>query len=1079
MLALVVQLSFAQGKVITGVVTDAGNGEPLPGVNIVVKGTNTGATTDFDGKYTIKANAGQTLVFSYVGYNAVEKAVGDSNVINVQLKAGDQLETVVITGAQGIKEKPKEVTYAQQVVKAKDLTIGKDTNIKTALSGKISGVQVQAQAGSKLGQSGKVYLRGAISALGRKEALYIVDGVETSPDNVDMDNVASINVLKGPAAVSLYGLRGADGVIIITTKEGKKGRLTVDLFNNTTFEKISYLPNYQNEYGQGYDPSDFALFDYNNPPYGYYPPEWANFSQAYYNQEPYADESWGPKFEGQDYYPWYAFWPGENNENPYFGKPQKWQAQPDNVKNFFDTGVNSKSGFAISGGTDKARGRVSFSTNKVTGVIPTTGLNQNIFNSKFKINVTDKFTIGFTGIFSNKKINGGTNFDDTYGNPLTGSFNQWFGRDLETDKMKELKNLKTLQGYHASWNWWSAGLAGFGGKWQKPVFWFNPYWQLDQEEYTRDYNRYVGKVDLGYQITDDLKINASVSRNSTTGNYTRHTNYLMQFNSNANTFGYTTYLNSMTESKTNYVLDEGTVYGDYNFDINNDIKMGVILGFNTRSAKATSLISAMRREGRPDFMGFSLADVYNFSNSKEVIKPMVGNSRFKTYNVFSRLKFNYKDYLFLTGNVSNVWDSRFDRIGKNNDNSFMFGSAGLSFIFTEAIEDMPEFLNYGKLRVSYAEVGSEASANMLNPGYIISSSSYNFTPLEFTPRTLVNPNIRPATSSAFEAGIDLKMLNGRSNFSLTYFNEHRKNEIISTELPYSTGYTTYLANAGHVQRTGFEIELGGSPIKTNDFEWNIAVNFANPDVQVIELAEGQKSQLLDRSSFRVVSVLNIPGKPYGMLQGSAIKKINGKNVIDPTTGFYETEDNHVFGSVLPDFNGGIVNQFKYKNLSLAATINYQKGGKFFSLTEWWGTYTGVLEETAGLNDKGHEQRDAVANGGGVHVTGVDNAGNPVDMYVEAHDYYQQQYPSLAEGFIHDASFIKLSEVSLSYSFPKSILGKNIKAVSIGIIGRNLGLIAVSNDNKHKWDPSELANMYGDDAQLPGTRSFGFNVKLSL
>ncbi len=1080
LLALVVQITFAQEKVITGVVTEEGTGEAIPGANVVIKGTNIGAATDFDGKFTIKAKQGDVLVISVVGYQPKEVKVGASNHLNLSLKSGDTLDTVVITGAQGIKEKPKEVSYAQQVVKEKDLTIGKDNNIKTALSGKVAGVQVQAQAGSKLGQNGRVYLRGAISALGRQEALYIVDGVETSPDNIDMDNVASINVLKGPAAVSLYGLRGADGVIIITTKEGKKGQLTVDLFNNTTFENVAYLPKYQNEYGQGYDPTDFAMFDYAAPPYGYYPPEWANFPKAYYNTEPYADESWGPKFEGQDYYPWYTFWPGANNDNPYFGKPQKWQAQPDNVKNFYNTGVNSKSGFAISGGTDKATGRVSFSTNQVSGLIPTTSLNQNIFNTKFKLNVTDKLTVGFTGILSKKKISGGTNFDDSYGNALSGSFNQWFGRDLETDKMKELKNLTTLDGYHASWNWWSADLAAFGGKWQKPVFWFNPYWQLDQEEYITDYNRYVGKVDVEYKLTDNFKINANVSRNSTTSEYSRHTDYLMQFNSNANTFGYTNYLNSMTERKTNYALNEGTVYGDYRFNVNEDIKMGVILGLNARSANSSALTSAMQREGRPDFMGFSLADVFNFANSKEVIKPRTSIARFKTYNVFSRVKFNFKDYLFLTGDLSNVWDSRYDRIGQNNDNSFMFGSAGLSFIFTEAFQDMPEFLNYGKFRVSYAEVGSEVSANRLNPGYILSSSSYNFTPLEFTPTTLVNPNIRPATSNAFEAGIDLKMLNGRTRFSLTYFNEHRKDEIISTEVPYTTGYASYLVNAGDIQRTGFEIELGFTPVKTDAFEWDFSVNFSNPNVKVLKLAEGQDSQLLARSSFGVVSVVNIPGEEYGQLQGTAIKKdANGVDVIDPSTGFYVQEQNHNFGSILPDFNGGLVNRFRYGNLSLAATINYQKGGKFFSLTEWWGRYTGVLEETAGLNDRGHELRDDPANGGGVHVVGVTPSGAAFDDYIPAHDYMQQQYPTLAEGFIHDASYIKLSEVSLMYSFPKKVLGKRIKSAQIGVVGRNLGLLAVAKDNKHRWDPSELAYMYGDDAQLPGTRSFGFNIKLSL
>ncbi len=1095
MLALVVQLSFAQGKVITGVVTEAGTGDPLPGVNVVVKGTNIGAATDFDGKYTIKAEKGQTLVFSFVGYNPVEKKVGDSNVINATLKPGDQLETVVITGAQGIKEKPKEVNYAQQVVKAKDLTIGKDTNIKTAIAGKVAGVQVHAQAGSKLGESGKVYLRGAISATGRKEAIYIVDGVETSPDNIDMESVASINVLKGPAALALYGLRGADGVIIVTTKSGKKGQLTVDLYNNTTFDKVAYLPNYQNEYGQGYrGESEWDTFDMASA--SNYPAEWSALQGQRYIKRPYADESWGPKFDGQDYMPWYTWWPGENNSNTYFAKPQKYEAQPDNVKNFYNTGVNSKSGFAISGGSDKAMGRISFSKNKVTGLIPTTGLDQNIASGKFSVKVTDKFTIGLNGVISKKEITGGSNFDDGYGNPVSGSFNQWFGRQLSTDKMKEMKNLKTVNGYHASWNWWSPygylladlGYIPGGAAVEKPVFWFNPYWQLEQENYNNTYDRAVGIVDLKYDVNDNLKLTASASKTTNSYQFDRRTNYSMQYNSNASSFGYTTYLNSMTQTKSFYEQDELKLMGEYNYKLNDDIKLNFILGGNSRSSLYKRLESAMSREGKASSAGFVVPDVWSFTNSKEVIKPTTEKKEFKTYTMFSRAKFSFKDYLFFTADVSNVWDSRYDLIGRDNVNSFMFGSAGVSFIFTEALK-MPEFLNFGKIRVNYAKVGTEVEANRLNPGYRFgikkadgsyNYSSYNNLPLMYRPRTIVDPNVKPATSTAIEAGFDVKMLKNRVMLSLTYFDEHRTREIIRTEVPHSTGAQYLMTNAGDVQRTGVEVELGGAIIKTDDFKWNMSINFSNPYVKVLELAPGQDSQYLSGSSFGVVSVLNIPGKQYGQLVGTGIKRDDNGNALLNDDGLYITEENMKFGSILPDFNGGIINKFSYKGFDLSAALAYQKGGKFFTLTEWWGTYTGILEETAGNNDKGNPKRDAVADGGGIHVTGItQSTGAAFDGYIEAKDYLQQQYPSLAEGFIHDASYLKLSEVSLTYTFPKSILGKRIKGASIGVIARNLAMLAVSSENKHNWDPSEFGYMFGDDAQLPGTRSFGFNIRLTL
>jgi TonB-linked SusC/RagA family outer membrane protein len=1074
LLALVVQITFAQEKSISGVVTDATDGSPLPGVNVTIKGTNKGAATDFDGKYTIKAKDGDVVQFSFVGYSDVSKKVGTSNNINVAMKEGQTIGTVIIEGPQGIKEKPVEVSYAQQVVKAKDLGIGKDNNIKTALSGKVSGVTVSAQAGSKLGQTGKVYLRGAISALGRAEAIFIVDGMETSSDNVDMENVASINVLKGPAAVALYGLRGADGVIVITTKSGKKGKLNVSIFNNTTFDKVAYLPNYQNEYGQGYQQSN--MVDYSHG--GSAPAEWSVLDGVRYNRKPYADESWGAKFDGEAYAPWYAWWPGENGENPYFGKTQKWVAQPDNIKDFYQGAVQSKSGFSISGGNDLGTGRLSYSRLDQTGLMPNTDLGTDIVSGKFKINLTEKLKVGLNATYSNKKVNG--NFDDSYGNAVSGSFNQWFGRDLEMDKLRELKNLKTTQGFHASWNWWGSLLTKydwFGGDTQKPVFWFNPYWQLDQEVIGTDINRLVATIDVEYKVNDKLKLTASGSKSSYDYHYNRKTPYVMQYNSNADVLGYTSYLNSMTDSKSSNSNTELKMMGNYKHSFSDKLGVDVFVGGTMRNQDYNSLTSSMSREGKHQTAGFAIPDVYDFRNSKELIKPNVSSSRFKTNTVFTRARFNYNDYLFVTGDISNVWDSRYDIIGLDNSNSFMFGSLGLSFVYSKAMK-MPKFIDFGKLRLSYAAAGTEIGANTLNPGYRL-GGSYNNTTTMFSPNIKVAPGTTPATSTGFEIGTDMQMLNKRLKFTITYFDEHRKDEIFRTEVAQSSGISTLIANAGDVHRTGIEMEIAGTPIKTKDFRWNIAFNFANPYVKVLELAPNQKSQYMSGSSFGVVSVLNLPGKQYGQIRGTAIKRDDAGNAILNADGLYELEANHDFGSVLPDFNGGVINSFSYKGFTLAGTINYQKGGKFFSLTEWWGTYTGLLEVTAGDNDRNKPKRDDVADGGGVHITGVDGSGNAVDTYIGAKSFYQQQYPTLAEGFIHDASYIKLAEVSLSYKFPKSILGKYIKGASVGIVARNLGMIAVSSENKHNWDPSEFGYLFGDDAQLPGTRSFGFNVRLTL
>jgi len=1081
LLALVVQITFAQEKSITGVVTDAADGSPMVGANVVVKGTNKGAATDFDGKYSIKANVGDVLVFSNVGYADVTRTVGASNTINVVMKEGEGIGTVVIVGQKGLKLKPKEVTYAQQVVKAKELTMGKDNNLKTALQGKVAGVQVAAQAGAKLGKSGAVYLRGGLGLTGRHEALYIVDGIEMNPDNIDMDNVASTNVLKGPSAVSLYGLRGANGVILITTKRGKKGKINIELFNNTTFDQVAYLPKYQNEYGQGHSgDADFRTYSYNAATD---PAAWQSLDGVRYNWRPYYDESWGPKFDGQDYAPWYAWWPGKNNENPYYAKTQKWSGSPDNILNFYDKGVNSKTGFAISGGTESTRARVSYSRIDQKGLMPFSDLGKDLISANFDVNLTKKLKIGTNVSYSSQSVHGNfSNGSDFYGNMATGSFNQWFGRDIETDKLRELKDLEQTNGYVASWNW--GGPRLWRNDHQKSIYWQNPYFNLENDSYDRTDSRMAGSLDINYEVTDKFSVSGKAMLYKYNNAYLRKTPYIIQYN---NPEFATPIWNSMSKQDYGTTSVEYRVMGDYKHDFNKDLKMNIIVGAETRDFNQEGLGTYMTKETTNPNSGFVIPDVYLFSNSKEKLASQPIKSEFKRRDIFSRVKFGYKDYLFFTGDVTNVWDSRYDLKDQANKNSFLYGSAGISFIFTEALKLKSKFLDYGKIRASYAEVGSLVGAYGLNPSYNLSSTnSYKGNPAMFTPSTASNPGIHPATSSQFEIGTDLKMLKNRLKLSVTYYTGHKTEEIMSSTVSYSSGYYSLLMNAGDMLQEGIEIEIGATPFKKkNGLRWDVAFNWSNPSSTILELAPGQDSHLVSYDqAFGVISMVNKKkddnndGK-FGQLIGTAIKRDENGNPILDSDGLYLRETNHSFGSVLPDFVGGFINTLNYKGFTLSGNITFQQGGKFFSLTEWWGDYSGLMAETAGNNDKGKPKRDDVSDGGGVHVVGVDESGNSVDRYVDAMSYYRQNYPDMAEGFVHDASYIKLAEISLSYKFPKNILGKYIKGASVGIVARNLGMISVAADNTHGWDPSELGRQWGESSQLPGTRNIGFNIHLTL
>ncbi len=1093
MLALVVQVTFAQSKVITGVVTEAGSGDPLPGVNIVVKGTNTGATTDFDGKYTIKADKGQTLVFSYVGYNTVEKKVGDSNVINVQMREGGKLAEVVVT-AMGIKREEKTLSYATQQVKEKELNITHNDNIKTAIAGKVAGVQINGQAGSKLGESGKIRIRGAISLTSDDDPLYILDGVPVdNPNDIDMDNVASVNVLKGPTATALYGQRADAGVVVLTSKQAKKGTFNVEIGTAVTMDKIAYLPNYQNEYGQGYEgDASFDVFGSQLPP-SYYPSYWTGgeFDGKRYLiwDNNYADESWGPKFDGQDYLPWYAWWP----DSPYYGKTEKYVAQPDNVKDFFDTGIFSKTNLAVSGGTNKFTARFAYSKLDVNGVIPYTDMTKDFVNSNFSYDISPKIklNLGLNMVFS--KIHG--DFNDDYGNQTTGSFNSWFGRQLDTQKMKELKDLQTPDGYTASWNWWGPDYYGYLGVvngregFKKPAFWYNPYTWLEHYDNRDKSNKYTANVGVVIDINDNWSLNTGVSRYK--NNY--HNMYKLDsylsvsaapelYNAWQNGFG---------------VWDSESQEDNYNARLNyknkfENFDVEAFIGGNIRKNnyyRVSTQMDVTANQG-----GLVIPDVYVFNNASEI--PVTRKYVYKKQvnSIYTKLSLGYKNMVYLDATYRKDWSSALPA----NNNGYGYPSVGLSFIASKLIEKN-DILSFAKLRASWGQVGNDVDALKINPAYNIGTKPIGGAGSQiytYNPSTLVDPNIKPALNTAVEVGTDLKFFKNRMALSFTYYDELRTDEIIPISISPTTGYTEFLTNAGEIERSGIEFTLSGDILKAdrNGLNWNMTFNFGKNKTIVNKIREGvpvlqapgvsggdiTPAGASNRPAFGFVTLEHIEGEEWGQLKGNGYLRDENGNIIVNANGKYAVAPNQYFGSVLPDFTGGFVNTLSYKGISLTAAIDFQKGGKFFSLSEMWGTYTGLYAETAGNNDKGNPKRDAVADGGGVHIQAVLADGTPYDNYIEAHDWATQWYGNrLAEPFVHDASYIKLREVALNYNFPKGFLGKAVKSASIGIIGRNLMMIAVASDNVHGWDPSELAQTYGENGQLPGTRSFGMNLKLKF
>jgi TonB-linked SusC/RagA family outer membrane protein len=1071
---------YAQNGTIKGTVTDARTGEPLIGTTVQLVELSKGTPSGMDGTYEITSvPAGTyTLRVSFVGYQTFEQSVeiGSGTVILDVALAEDvsNIGEFVVT-ALGQKTNERAVTFSTQTVDAEKLNVTQDINIKTGLAGKVAGVQIAGQAGSKLGDFGDIRIRGAISLTNAlSEPLFVVDGVPVQdPNSIDMGNVADINVLKGPNATALYGQRGESGVVLISTKTADRSGVSVELTNTLTFDKVAYLPNYQNEYGQGYDgQAEWQTFNYTP---GTDPSYFQALDGVSYIANSNADESWGPKLDGRQYAPWYTWFP----DSPYYGKTQEYKAHPDNIKNFYDTGMSNKAGVAVNVFGNKYSGRLSYSNLSQNGIMPYSNLDKHFLTGNFDFDVTDDFNVTARVNYTTQKVHGDV-YDDGYGNQTSGSFNSWFGRDLEVTKMRELKNLTTPEGYMTTWNWWGPDYyfsGNYNNGFKKPAFWYNSFTWMDRYDIDRTNDNLLLDFNASYQLTNELEISGSA--NTTKANYNRefYLPYSIQYSSAPEL--YNPWVNSFGVYKTEQNEDnfEGRINYKSNFG---DINVDAFAGGNMRLQNYNRFSADMSMSNYQSG-GLLIPDVYSFSNSAETITPVATNWEKKVYSLYAKASVGYQDFIYLDASYRQDWSSALPE----NNNGYGYPSIGASFVFSELIDN--DVLSYGKLRAGWAQVGNDVGAEAIMGAYALSSNPYsnpitgNSVPLLFTDATVIDPNIKPALNSSFEAGFDLRFINDRIGFNATYYTETRKDEIIDVSLSNTNGASRYLTNAGKTERDGIELTLQGSPVQTRDFLWDVTVNWAQNTTTVKELPQGLDTyDLVTSQAFDFVYVTHKVGEEWGQLRGAAIERdANGNAIINPN-GTYAVEQNHFFGSVLPDFTGGILNTFAYKNFNLAASIDFQKGGKFFSLTEQWGISGGLLEETAGTNDRGNPKRDAPANGGGVHVTGVDASGNAVDKYVDAHTYSAQWYSNrLAEPFIHDASYIKLRELSLSYNLPDRIIGGFLNSATIGVVARNVWLIAVSDDNTHGWDPSEMSQVYGENAQLPGTRSFGFNVKLTF
>lgn len=1052
----------AQTVVVQGRVSDE-NG-PVPNATVQEKGTKNTVTAEANGTFTIRVKQGAKLIITAVGFETTEVDASSSYMnIVVKIKA-DELQEVLVTSAFGVKKSQRTTAFSSQVINAEQLTVIRQPNLNNALAGKVAGVQFRGQSSVKLNDQGFLRIRGG-GSLTDAAPIYVVDGTLTNSFDINPDDVQDITVLKGANATALFGSRAGAGAIVITTKKGsgKKG-IGIEVNQSVTFDRAAFLPRYQNEYGGG--DGDWLTFTYNNT----MPAEWQALNGKKYHDFT-DDASWGPKMDGSEYIPWYAFIPGHAGS----GKTAAFNPQPNNARDFWETGITNNTNVSFSQSSGQGQSlRVSYTNQTIKGMLPNTkSVRHNLFTT-FSMDLGKFFNVAANVTYTNQQING--EFGDGYANNSSGNFNQWFHRDLDMGKLKELSGLKTPIGTLASWNFrrnpgsWNAS-APRNSVWGAN-YWYNMNSFYENINYAQKRDRIYGDVSLQYKLNNNFKIRGTIRTDQFNGNVENIIPNILEYSGVQTGYlaGYGTSNTVNREWNFEGVASYNKTFGDLGVSVN---------------AGANRLQIRNRAVSANTNNGLSVPELYAISNSKTT--PSISNARANqaANSLFAFGDFEYRKFASITWAVRNDWFSTLP----NGNNSLLSPSIGASFVFSEFTQDKLSWLNFGKVFGSWGKKPKTLNPYELNLNYGVNPLLWGSNFLMTTPNGSPDPNLRGALTTTWETGLDLRFLKNRLNVTLTYYKEDNKNEPLGVTVSGVSGFTSQTINAAWVQRSGIEIEVGATVVKQKNFTWNVNTTFAYLiDNKVNALAPGLSSYTLAGGSFgtRFARAFHYVGEQWGMLTGGGIARNDAGQPLITTNGFsgglgwYQRDATKRWGPVVPKTTGGLQNFITYKNFSLGMTMDYQIGGKFFSLSEQWGHFSGLFEATAGLNDKGNPKRDDPANGGGVRVQGVQasDGRTPVDVYISAYDYYHQfYYQQIAEPFVHSLSFAKMREMSLGYQIPVEKMGKFGKAfqgANISVIGRNLFFFYRDSKN---FDPSEISGVFGEDGQLTGSRSIGFNLKL--
>ena len=1064
--------SWAQSRPISGRVLDKGTNEGLPGVSVIVKGTTTGTATDADGRYALNvAGAAAILQFKYLGYLSTERAIGGAATVDVALAVdAKQLDEVVVTSL-GIQREKRALGYAVSEVKAEQVVQKSEPDILRTLAGKVPGVNITSSSGVP-GASSRITIRGNTSLLGNNQPLFIVDGVpydnsQTESENqlvrgagyssrtadIDPNNIASINVLKGAAAAALYGSRAAGGVIVITTKTGSGARgpkgVQIGYSTGYSIEKIAGLPDYQNTYGTG-----------------------ANFGSGGNNYA--TNGSWGPAF-GSALAPRRLPHPQANNANLGIADTATipYKAYPNNVKDYFATGHLFENSVSLTGTGDNASFSTIISRADQVGTIP---------NSRF---VRNNVSAGGSGHFNKFTVGGTVGYTNTeQQGPQLGANNavgnaSAFARTLFLPRNLDLQGLPYIDPItHQQYFGWLSGQAD------------NPRWSTENNQYTSRVDRITASTSLSYAFKEWLVLSYTGGINT----YTDNRRTTVRPGSN----GYGGVGNVLEDNIQNTELEQ-TVLLTFNRNLTENISLRASVGQNVNQRKQDFRAYAGQ--------GIIVFGIDNIENTAE--KNTNGYDFFKRrlMGVLGDVTVGYKDWAFLTATARNDWSSTLNKNGVQgrSGRSYFYPSVSGSVVLNEALGlDLP-WLSLAKVRTAYARVGRDAPPYTAGPTrYLINPSFGNAgqgigTEFPFNGvtglglgGTIGNPALTPEFTTELETGFDLSLYKNRVTLGASYYDRRSTNQIAPVALDAGTGFSQLQTNFGEISNKGFEVALTALPVQLKDFQWSSTFNFTR-NKNVVESLTAGLPQLSFGTSFGggVQSILK-PGEDYGVLYGStAARDDKGNYLINPATGYLirDAVNLKVIGNPNPQFLMGFINQFTYKGLNLNVLVDYRKGGDLYSTTLQSYLGRGVTKDTEDRN------RLVIINGVQGNpttrqaLTNSDGATIPNNTAISLNDYYFSSgaagLGSIDEKGIYDGTTVRLRELSLGYDLPKGLLAKTpFGVVNLSVSGRNLYWYSPNIPKYTNFDPETstfgASNQQGlEYTNAPNSRRYGLNLRVNF